>query len=60
MDALTDEQRAVLVLREFDDLAYDEIGEALNIRPGTVRSRLSRARTLLRETMEAMEAGIAS
>jgi RNA polymerase sigma-70 factor, ECF subfamily len=42
------EQRAVFVLRIFEELSYQEIAEALEISPGTVMSRLSRAREKLR------------
>lgn len=42
------EQRAVFVLRTFEDLSYNEIAEALDLSVGTVMSRLSRAREKLR------------
>ena len=45
------EQRAVFVLRVFEELSYAEIAEALGISPGTVMSRLSRARERLREAL---------
>jgi RNA polymerase sigma-70 factor (ECF subfamily) len=44
--------RAVLVLREYEDLSYQEIASTLNIPIGTVMSRLNYARTLLRETLK--------
>jgi RNA polymerase sigma-70 factor (ECF subfamily) len=44
---LAPEQRAVLVLREVEELSYQEIAEALAIPVGTVMSRLSRARERL-------------
>ena len=47
--ALPDGQRAVLVLREYHDLDYAEIADALELDVGTVKSRLSRARAALRE-----------
>lgn len=46
--ALPDGQRAVLVLREYHDLDYAEIAGVLELDEGTVKSRLSRARTALR------------
>jgi RNA polymerase sigma-70 factor (ECF subfamily) len=45
---LTPEYRAAFVLREFHELSYEEIGHALDIDIGTVKSRLSRARAELR------------
>jgi len=48
LGALPAEQRAVFVLRTFDDLSYKEIAEALDLEVGTVMSRLSRAREKLR------------
>jgi len=47
--ALSDAQRAVLVLREYHDLDYQEIADVLELDVGTVKSRLSRARAALRE-----------
>src|SRR5262245_2347882 len=47
--ALPDQQRAVLVLREYHDLDYAEIADVLELDVGTVKSRLSRARAALRE-----------
>lgn len=44
--------RAVLVLREYEELSYQEIASTLNIPMGTVMSRLNYARTLLRETLK--------
>ncbi len=41
---LTPEQRAPLVLREFEGLSYDEIGEVLGLTPPAVKGRLHRAR----------------
>jgi len=50
--ALPDASRAVLVLREYEGLSYQEIAEALDIPVGTVMSRLSYARKLLKEKLE--------
>ena len=51
---LDDAQRAVVVLRDIEGMNYAQIAEVLDIELGTVRSRLSRARTNLREIMEAV------
>jgi RNA polymerase sigma-70 factor (ECF subfamily) len=48
LDRLPQEQRAVFVLRVTEDLSYQEIAQTLGISPGTVMSRLSRAREKLR------------
>ena len=50
--ALTDEHRAILVLREMEDCDYDQISEILDVPVGTVRSRLHRARLQMREQLE--------
>jgi RNA polymerase sigma factor (sigma-70 family) len=42
-------QRAVLVLRYFEDLSETEIADTLRCRPGTVKSLASRALARLRE-----------
>jgi RNA polymerase sigma-70 factor, ECF subfamily len=44
--------REVLLLFTWAELSYEEIAEALTIPVGTVRSRLHRARRLLRTTLE--------
>ncbi len=54
LDGLSAEHRAVVVLKEYDDLSYEEIGRMLNIPVGTVRSRLHRARLELRELLSAL------
>lgn len=51
MSDLAPEQRAVLILRAYHDLDYDEIARALGIEVGTVKSRLSRARGALRRAV---------
>jgi RNA polymerase sigma-70 factor (ECF subfamily) len=51
---LDENHRAVIVLRDIEQMSYAQIAEVLNINLGTVRSRLSRARSSLREMMEAV------
>ncbi len=51
LDQLTDEHRAILILREMEELDYEAIAEILNLPIGTVRSRLHRAREQLREQL---------
>jgi RNA polymerase sigma factor (sigma-70 family) len=46
---LPEEFREVLILREMEDLSYREIAEIAGVPVGTVMSRLSRARVMLRE-----------
>ncbi len=48
MESIPAEYRVVLVLRELEELAYKEIADIAAIPIGTVMSRLSRARKLLR------------
>ena len=48
---LTPELRAAFLLREYHGLEYTEIARSLGIELGTVKSRLARARTLLRERL---------
>lgn len=55
LDQLTLEHRAILVLREMEDQSYEAIADILQISIGTVRSRLNRARTQLRLTLEDMQ-----
>jgi len=49
--ALSEEHRAVVVLREIDGCCYETIAEILDLPVGTVRSRLHRARLQLRDQL---------
>jgi RNA polymerase sigma factor (sigma-70 family) len=49
--ALTSDDRDALLLYAWADLSYQEIGDALAVPIGTVRSRISRARRRLREQL---------
>jgi RNA polymerase sigma-70 factor (ECF subfamily) len=48
LQELSFDQRTVIVLRDIEGLSYEEIAQATQTTLGTVRSRLSRARTRLR------------
>ena len=51
MAVLSDEHRAILVLREVEGFDYEQIADVLDVAVGTVRSRLHRARAQLRELL---------
>lgn len=53
IDSLPDDFRAVFVLRAVEEMSVEETAEALGIPPATVRTRLFRARSLLREGLAA-------
>jgi RNA polymerase sigma factor (sigma-70 family) len=52
MAQLSEDMRAVIVLRAYHDFDYDEIAAALGLEVGTVKSRLGRARIALKEVLE--------
>lgn len=49
---LRDEYRIVLIMADLEDFKYEEIAEMLDIRIGTVRSRLHRARNTLSKQLD--------
>ena len=57
LEALSVEQRSVIVLRYFLDLKLEDVAEALGVPVGTVKSRLSRAMAVLRDALQAEEPG---
>ena len=52
IEALPPAFREVLVLRDMEEFCYEEIGAILNLRDGTVKSRLARARDAIRECLK--------
>ena len=49
--------REIVVLREFEELSYQEISEVVGVPVGTVMSRLSRARERLKALLTENENG---
>jgi RNA polymerase sigma-70 factor (ECF subfamily) len=52
MGRLPEEQRQVLLLVGLEGMRYEEVATVLNVPVGTVRSRLSRGRDMLRHLMD--------
>lgn len=53
LDRLSPEHRQVLLLRFMQELDYGEIARALDVSEGTVKSRINRAKSKLREVLTA-------
>lgn len=51
VDKLPEKQRIIFVLREYENMSYEEIAEIAGCPVGTVRSNLARARDALRESL---------
>lgn len=51
IDSLEEDYRTVIILRDLQDMSYEEIAETLDIAAGTVRSRLHRGRERLKEKL---------
>ena len=51
LEELPDDQREIILLVPVEGLAYEEVAQVLDLPIGTVRSRLSRARSALREAL---------
>ena len=52
LDMLPADLRSILTLRIYEELSYEELAEMLALEVGTVRSRLFRARQMIKETLE--------
>jgi RNA polymerase sigma-70 factor (ECF subfamily) len=52
IDELPETQRMAVILRRYDDVSYEEIGEILKLSVPAVKSVLFRARTELREKLQ--------
>ena len=55
LQQITPEHREIMLLREVEGLSYDEIAQVLAINPGTVKSRIARARYALLAQMQRHE-----
>ncbi len=55
LDLLPEQFRSILLMREFEDMSYEEIAAILDCPVGTVRSRLFHARRLLKETIDSLQ-----
>jgi len=55
LEQLSEDHKQILLLRYYDDLSYAEIADVLQVKLGTVMSRLSRARMRLMEVMQSSE-----
>jgi RNA polymerase sigma-70 factor (ECF subfamily) len=53
LESLPEELRETLLLCQFSEMTYEEIGRTLGVPPGTVASRRSRAMQILKQKMEA-------
>lgn len=51
LQSLPAEYRTVLSLRAIEDMSYEEIGDVLDLKQGTVKSRIARAREKLRREL---------
>ena len=51
LETLDEPSRTMIVLRETDDLGYDEIGELLDLTPAAVKAKLYRARHQLKQRL---------
>jgi len=52
LQALPEKFRSAIILKDIEGLSYEEIAEILQCELGTVKSRLSRARTMLRKILQ--------
>lgn len=55
INSLSEDSRQAIILRDINGLSYDEIAEVLELPTGTVRSRIHRGRSELKEILKDME-----
>jgi RNA polymerase sigma-70 factor (ECF subfamily) len=54
INSLDTDHRAIIILRDIEDMNYEQIAQTLEIELGTVKSRLARARANLKANLEAI------
>lgn len=54
INSLNEKHREIIILRDIEDLDYEEIAATLNIPLGTVRSRINRARESLKISLDSI------
>ncbi|HEY4394904.1 MAG TPA: sigma-70 family RNA polymerase sigma factor [Polyangia bacterium] len=52
IDALDEEHRLLVILRDVEEMSYQEIGEITALPEGTIKSRLHRARMAIKEHLD--------
>lgn len=52
LSKVSENHRSIIVLKDFENLSYEEIAKILDLELGTVKSRLNRARLALKEVLE--------
>ena len=52
IDSLPDKYKAPIILREIEEMSYEQVAEVLGLGLGTTKSRISRARGILRQKLE--------
>jgi RNA polymerase sigma-70 factor (ECF subfamily) len=50
--ALDEDQRLLVILRDVEEMSYEEIGEVTSLPEGTIKSRLHRARMAIKEWLD--------
>jgi RNA polymerase sigma factor (sigma-70 family) len=53
LDRLSPQQRAVVYLHYWEDLSLDQVAHLIDVSPGTVRRQLARAKSKLKELLDA-------
>ena len=54
IDSLPESQKAIVVLRDIDGFTYEEIASITGLDPGTVKSKLARARKILQDKLSSV------